>query len=492
MIRVYTRASRIMQSMPPSATPQQIGVWFAALCVLAGLSTGTGWLVAQTYDEPLPEPPVLAMPVRAATPLAPLAFSTSTPPRVIESLTPQDVVPAQGKFILANLAAMELTLYENGTATATVPIKTKGRPGTPWETPSGFYAIQTKEENHFSTIGKVNMPYSMQFYGNYFIHGWTTYLDGTPTPFTFSGGCIKLDTDDAARVFAFADVGTKLFVYDPQESHPVSPFSLGSLPLPRIKSQGYLVADMDTGDVYAESGPRDQRPIASLTKLMTALVANETISFDKRLTVAEGYLTNPRKPDDQRPKQFVVGDLLYPLLMQSSNHVADALAGFYGREQFVRWMNTTADALDMRDTSFSDPSGLSAENISTPDDLFRLASYIARKKSFIWDITRTPTRTITARDGASYAVVNVNAPANADPFAGGKIGYTDEAQNTMVSVLNVSVAGETHRVVIIVLGSLDHEKDTSALARWILADAKPLSQTACAGCSAPQYRKISF
>jgi D-alanyl-D-alanine endopeptidase (penicillin-binding protein 7) len=466
------------------------------LGMLAAAAAAFGWQYADASAREASartrQTAVLPIPVSAATPLAPIVFSTSTPKRTIEALRPDDVVPATGKFILADLSAMQLTLYQDGIATATLPIKTKGRPGTAWETPSGFYAIQTKEENHFSTIGRVNMPFSMQFYGNYFIHGWTTYLDGTPTPFTFSGGCIKLETDDAEKVFAFADVGTKLFVYDPPEQKPVSPLGLGSLPVPRIHAEGYLVADMDTGDVYTEAGPRTIRPIASLTKLMTALVANETISFDKRLTVFEGYLTNPRKPDDHTPKQFVVGDLLYPLLMQSSNHVADTLASYYGRTNFVHWMNTEAEALDMHDTHYEDPSGLSPDNVSTPDDLFRLASYIARKKSFIWKITKTPDRTITARDGSSYLVKNVNAPATSAPFEGGKIGYTDEAEDTMVSVLTVPAGETAHRIVIIVLGSDDHEKDTSALAHWMLANARSETQTACASCAAPQYRRIRF
>lgn len=473
------------------------GLLFAGKLIAVGLiallSAYFGWAYAErSYASEQDAEPVLAMPTRSPTALAPLVFSTTTPPRIIESLTPADVVPAQGKFILADLDAMRITLFQDGVATTSFPIKTKGRPGTAWETPAGFYAIQTKEENHFSTIGKVNMPYSMQFYGNYFIHGWTTYLDGTPTPFTFSGGCIKLDTPDAAQVFAFADLGTKLFVYDPPHGTPATPLALGAIPIPHVDADSYLVADMDTGDVYAEDGSREQRPIASITKLMTALVANETISFDKRLTVAEGYLTNPRKPDDLRPKQFVVGDLLYPLLMQSSNHVADALAKYYGRDTFVQWMNAEAEALDMHDTHYSDPSGLSAENISTPDDLFRLASYIARKKSFIWAITRTPDRTIVAKDGSSYVVKNVNAPANAEPFLGGKIGYTDEARNTMVSVLNVPAGDDVHHIAIILLGSSDHEKDTSALAHWVLTDAKPASQTACVGCTAQMYRRIEF
>lgn len=469
----------------------------AQMMVLALLLVGSAHLgytyAAERFEEAHAEP-AYPSPVVATAPLAPLVFSTSTPPRTIDALSPQDAIPAEGKFILADLSAMTITLYEDGVATTSYPIRTKGKPGTPWETPSGYYAIQTKEVNHFSSIGKVDMPYSMQFYGNYFIHGWTTYPDGTPTPLTFSGGCIKLDTSDAEKVFSFAEIGTRVFVYDPPARAGIEPLALSEVPLPRIDAASYLVADLDTGAVYAEKDAATVRPIASVTKLMTALVANETISFDKKLAIAEGALTNPRDPAKTRAKRFAVGDLLYPLLMQSSNHVADTLAGYYGSASFVDWMNAEAAALGMTRTVFADPSGLSPENVSTPEDLARLAAYLLHKKSFVFDITRTKEKSIAATDGSRYPVLNVNAPATEPPFFGGKIGYTDEALNTMLSVLEIPHASTTRRLAIVVLGTDDQAKDTSALARWILARSERASQTACTACgvSSQHYRHIDF
>ncbi|MEN9413639.1 MAG: hypothetical protein RLZZ342_726 [Candidatus Parcubacteria bacterium] len=469
-------------------------VFVVQLVALAGIGGGAahiGWAFAEAqYD--VPETPVLATPITASSSLAALVFSTSTPQRVINALSIHDVVPAEGKFIAADLQSMTITLYENGVATSTLPIKKKGKPGTPWETPSGFYSIQTKEESHFSTIGKVYMPYSMQFYGNYFIHGWTYYPDGTPTPETFSGGCIKLSTENAEKVFAFADVGTKLFVYDPPTVDAISPLALAPIPQPRISARSYLVADIDTGDVYAEREADIVRPIASVTKLMTALVANETISFDKKITVAEGALTNPRNLANTRLRQFVVGDLLYPLLMQSSNHVADALAEYYGTKTFVQWMNTGARALEMASTTYADASGLSSGNVSTAEDLYRLARYIENKKSFIFGLTREPDRFIAAQDGSRYSVKNVNAPANTAPFEGGKIGYTDEAKDTMVSIVSIQQSGEKRRVAIIVLGSDDQTQDTSKLARWLSTAVSKADQSACASCALSTYRKIAY
>lgn len=462
------------------------------LFALGGGAMQAGWAFAAAYyAEPGEKTPTLATPIAATSSLAILAFSTSTPVRIINALSIEEVVPATGKFVAADLHAMQISLFRDGALVETIPIKTKGKPGTPWETPSGLYTIQTKEESHFSSIGKVYMPYSMQFYGNYFIHGWTTYPDGTPTPETFSGGCIKLETEEAAKVFAFADIGTKLFVYDPPTVDAIAPLALATLPPPRVGARAYLVADIDTGDVYAERAADAVRPIASVTKLMTALVANETISFDKKIRVPEGALTNPRDPTNTRTRQFVVGDLLYPLLMQSSNHVADALAEYYGEGAFVSWMNDAAHALDMASTTFADPSGLSEQNVATAEDLFRLSRYLEQKKSFIWRITSEKNRSIIAHDGSRYLVQNVNAPADVAPFIGGKIGYTDEAKETIVSVMRLDEEGLERRIAIIVLGSDDQAEDTARLARWLSTSAAKASQSACASCALGSgYRRI--
>jgi D-alanyl-D-alanine carboxypeptidase (penicillin-binding protein 5/6) len=461
------------------------------VAVLFVLGTGAHWgfLFAQSFLFPSAH-------VAEAGPLAPAAqaasISSTTPQRIINALTIADVVPAEGKFIAADLVAMKLYLYKDGAVVEEYPIKTKGRPGTPWETPSGMYAIQTKEENHFSTIGKVYMPYSMQFYGNYFIHGWTYYPDGTPTSATFSGGCIKLSTEDAAKVFAFADRGTRVFVYDSTQAVPPPPLALSPLPTPPVNAAAYVVADIDTGDVYAEQEAQTRRPIASVTKLMTALVANEIISLDKKVSVPEGVLFNPPRATSTGAKTFLVDDLFYPLLMQSSNGTAEALASYYGTRGFVGWMNTTAKALGMEATTYADASGASAENVSTPEDLFRLATYLANKKSFVLSITHTSTKTIVAEDGSKYQIQNINTPANTSLFEGGKVGHTTAAQDTMLSVLSFHVGDKTRRMAVIVLGSSDQAADTQHLAEWITtAAAQGAPQTACVSCwQAPQYRKI--
>lgn len=467
------------------------GQFFLVVAAFVALSAGAYYFVPDaisTFVIPHDKPVVHhAAPVAAVD--AGVAEQSLLPQRVINSLTIADVIPSTGKFIAADLDGMKLVLYENGTTTAEFPITKKGKAGTPWETPSGFYAIRTKEQNHFSSIGRVYMPYSMQFYGNYFIHGHPYYPDGTPTASTFSGGCINVSTEDAAKVYAFADVGTKMFVYDPSGKHVTVPLELEPAPAPIVSAGAYIVADIDTGDVYAEHSAQRQYPSSSATKLMTALVANETISFDKKISIAEGELLNPPVESETKQKSFLVGDLFYPLLMQSSDGVANALAVHYGKRAFIRWMNTTASALGMLSTQFVDSNGISSDDVSTPEDLFRLGAYLMKKKSFVLNIADTPSKVIVAEDGSKYTIQNIFARSDISD------GAERVPQDTMLSVISFKVGGTPRHIAIIVLGSDNQARDTKNLADWIGNVARPASsQTACASCAAHirTFRRIDF
>jgi D-alanyl-D-alanine carboxypeptidase len=150
----------------------------------------------------------------------------------------------------------------------------------------------------------------------------------------------------------------------------------------------------------------------------------------------------------------------------------------------------------MASTTFADPSGKSAENVSTADDLYRLAAYLADKKSFVLKITKTPQKKITAEDGTEFDIENVNAPAYEDPFQGGKVGHTTAAEDTMLSVVSFNAGGQSRRAAVIVLGSDDQALDTERLADWVVKArvTANASQTACPLCipGAGRYRKIEL
>ncbi len=380
-----------------------------------------------------------------------------------------ELVAAKKNFIFADLNAMEISLYQEGQVLKTYPIKAKGKEGSFFETPNGYYKIQSKEENHYSTIGNVWMPWSMHFYGNYFIHGWPYYPDGTLVSDAFSGGCIRLGSKDAEELFRLSKNGTEVLVY------------AGATPLPsdsqyftRVSSSGRrvqgpdlpvsaaLAADFETGQILFAKNKDTPYPIASVTKLVTALVSVETINRFKILTIPEDLLKTPGNSSHLAAgEEFKSEDLLYPLLLASANDIA--LLYTRSSWQFVDTMNKKARAIGMANTKFEDASGSSAENTSTAEDLFKLLQYLADHKKPIFVLSGLAEGAATSTDGRGHKWVNVSWPKD-ERFIGGKAGKTSEALETIAGVFRVKFSEYGERpVAIIALGSTDRIRDVKKI-----------------------------
>lgn len=429
-------------------------------------------------------PQGIAMPIEAKT-------QSSIPRNVVASIASQvpraDIraaITTAEKAIVANLETMTVELYAKGLRIKTFPIASKGRPNSHWETPTGMYEILTKERTHFSSIGEVDMPYSMQFYGNFFIHGWPTYKDGSPVEATYSGGCIRMSTSDAAQIYEFAQLHTPLIIIDKSDAkvfaeatQPYPTLSQAAIEvkksiiqnlgtLPALSAKTYLVADIESGEIIAASNADAKLPIASITKLMTAVVSNEAIRYDAGIKVtAEALATHGDSGGLVLGEKINATDMLYPLLMESSNDAAEALARSYGRTAFITQMNKKASALGMTTTTFDDPSGISSYNQSSAYDLFSLARYLYEKKQFLLSITRTANRKITT-DATTHVLRNFNVFSGDTAFLGGKTGFTTAAQETMMALFSVDTTIGRRPLVIIVLGSKDRARDTSSLLTW--------------------------
>lgn len=144
-----------------------------------------------------------------------------------------------------------------------------------------------------------------------------------------------------------------------------------------LQSRIAVVVDQDTGEVLVDKNGDKKVPIASLTKLMTALVVIESrLPMDEVITINRDDLDTAKHSPSRLPvgAKLTRGQLMLLALMSSENRAAMALTrGFPGgRKAFVARMNAKAQALGMKSTRFSDPSGLSDLNISTARDLLRL------------------------------------------------------------------------------------------------------------------------
>lgn len=366
-----------------------------------------------------------------------------------------------GKYITADLDKMILYLNEDGKTIAEIPILSKGKPGSPWETPVGKYTADYKEEKHFSSIGKVWMPNSVQFFGNFFIHGWPYYTDGTPVYEGYSGGCIRLSVADSKKVYDFVESGTPIYISNQSSDNNLINESYYSLSKnaekPILSSKNYLTADINTGDIILSKNESEKLPIASITKLMTALVSLETIDQSRTTFVPkDAVLRNGGgKKDLSEGEVISAGSLIYPLLLQSSNIASESLASQIGRQKFIDYMNLKAYSIGLNETSFSDPSGISEKNISTAEDLLKFISFLFKSKKHILDLTTKK----SVKDGME-TWVNNNKLADFENFLGGKTGQTEAAKKTFAGIFSLPLSEFGQKEIgIIILQSEDREDD---------------------------------
>lgn len=368
-------------------------------------------------------------------------------------------------FIEADLTTMEIRFYKNGEVAFEAPILSKGREGSWWETPAGLYKVEEKKKTHFSSFGHVYQPYNMIFQGNFFIHGWPYYEGGAPVPEGFSGGCVRLSTEDAERLYSLASVDTPVLVYE--ESFSGDEF-LYEPRVPELDTPQYLVADIENNTVLASSDLDERAPIASVTKLMTALIAAEYINLDNRVSTKQESFVQSLIPRLSGRNTVSMYSLLQLLLVESSNESAEVIAAQVGREKFIGLMNKKAASLGLTNTTFVDPSGLGAGNVSSIKDLLRLTQYIYHNRKFIFDLTANQDLPTAYRSGEFGELTNFNKVVGIENLVGGKVGETAAAGQTSVSLHTVTVNGEERIVAIVLLGSTSRTKDVKELMEYVL------------------------
>ncbi|MBA3348137.1 MAG: D-alanyl-D-alanine carboxypeptidase [Actinobacteria bacterium] len=170
---------------------------------------------------------------------------------------------------------------------------------------------------------------------------------------------------------------------------------------PPVLAKAYLVQNAGTGEVLAVSDGRRRLPIASITKLMTALVTLERARLDEVVTVTQRAAAIGESSIDLRPGERVsVADLLRAALVQSANDAANALAAHVGGGSiaaFVDLMNARALELGLTDTHFVNPDGLDAPgHVSSARDVTKLAR-VAMRKPFIRETVRLVTAEAAGR-----------------------------------------------------------------------------------------------
>jgi serine-type D-Ala-D-Ala endopeptidase (penicillin-binding protein 7) len=240
---------------------------------------------------------------------------------------------------------------------------------------------------------------------------------------------------------------------------------------PDVRSGSVLVMDRGTGAILYSRNAGEAAPIASITKLMTALVVLDGKQpLDEKIEISRA----DRSRTAGNASRLAVGtkltrrELLRLALMSSENRAAQALGRSYpgGEPAFVRTMNAKARALGMSQARFVDPTGLSSRNVATPLDLAKLVSAASRSPT-IRDFSTTRSQTVkVGRQLLTYQNTN---PLVRDPkweIAVQKTGYISEAGQCLV--LQAEIGG---RPVVMVLlnswGKYTRVADARRLRDWL-------------------------
>lgn len=271
-------------------------------------------------------------------------------------------------------------------------------------------------------------------------------------------------------------------VIEPNPNNPYIEYYKSFVPLrdwtissPDITAKGVLVTltDLENDKFLFEKDPGKQLHIASITKLMTALIVLEEYNLDEEIIISEEAFLQDNfgfYPGET----YKVKDLLYSALIGSSNTAAYALAekrNLYNydktAEPFVLKMNQKAKELGMNKTYFSNPTGLDSNqsNYSTTKDLLILTKNLINYP-IIWEILSTKEFTLKTSDGAfKKEITNTNELlfGENNNIIGGKTGYTVKAGKCLLLVFEK----DNYYLITIILGSSDHFGETKTLINWI-------------------------
>ncbi len=419
------------------------------------------------YKKPKPAP---AQTVGLENELA-KAQEIIEPERIVFEKIPEEsfLPPSKGKVIRVNLYTMTLKRYENGTLLDTKKILKKGATGSLWEIPSGSYPVSNAVEDYYSVNAGAWIPYTLNLFGNYFIHGEPHDAKGRTLASSFKNGGIRLSNQDAKTVFDWADPETRISVYSDSTLVP-APISTESVYVasdgtikPKVSAEAYIVADIDTGEIILQKDKDHPYAIASTSKLMTAVVSLENQNQFDYATVTKAAINAYGFSGYIPGEKIELSNLLNPMLLPSSNDAAEIIAEHYGRDAFLAKMNEKAKELGMDNTNYEDASGLSPNNKASAHDLFRLAQYITNEKPTIWDITK---RRIYSAQG--HTAKNISQFLNDPTHIGSKPGFTYEAKQSNVGVWELQLSEITKRkIAIIILRSNDRYRDTQNILSYL-------------------------
>ena len=227
---------------------------------------------------------------------------------------------------------------------------------------------------------------------------------------------------------------------------------------PEISGRSGLLVDLNSGNILFEKNSNEKMKIASLAKIMTAVVTLEHKKSDSKIYVSKRAAEiGENSMEIDEGEIYTLEELLYGLILHSGNDAAYAIAENTAgnSDRFVEWMNFKAKEIGLRNTHFTDPSGLEDSAYSTVTDLVKLTRYALKNPEFR-NIVKTVERELTSDTHKYIYLYNqTNLLTTYPGVAGVKTGYTEEAGLSLVTYAN----NDGKEVIGVVLNSVDRKGD---------------------------------
>ncbi|MDP3974750.1 MAG: serine hydrolase [Candidatus Jorgensenbacteria bacterium] len=236
---------------------------------------------------------------------------------------------------------------------------------------------------------------------------------------------------------------------------------------PQVGAASALVYSLDDDAILLGARTYARWPMASLTKLLSAIVTAEDLGYHKRIVMTDSAIATEGNGIAFNPnEEFSARDLARIMVMTSSNDAAAALEEHVGgRDAFLTLMRATTEKIGMAQTILTDAAGLSRANESSASDMVKLLKYLATARPEILEWTRAPRFLFQpTNDPTSRTAVNINPFADDPRFLGGKTGTLPEARENFAGIF--TLAGR--RVAVVVLGSADRIREVNQLLDWVI------------------------
>jgi D-alanyl-D-alanine carboxypeptidase (penicillin-binding protein 5/6) len=234
---------------------------------------------------------------------------------------------------------------------------------------------------------------------------------------------------------------------------------------PAIKASALYLVDLTSGRVILEKNPARRLPPASLTKIMTALIALESAPLQEVVKIDRRALVHHSSLKFQAGEEFLLRDLVTAMLVASANDACEAVAWHIGGDEkhFVAMMNERAGKLGLRDTHFANPCGFDAPgHYSTAADLAKLTEQ-ALQQPFFSMMVRTLVRDISTVDESRRMSVHSTNELLVDPDVNGvKTGYTNKAGRCLIA----SMFKDGQRLLLVALNMMDQWEQAARLLRY--------------------------